>query len=97
MTEKLPMGNFKWVKSVSKINEEFMKNYDKIDDTGYYLKVDIEYQKELHDLHIDLPFLPEKIEINEHSKPVCTFYQESWLKPYIEMNTELRKKCKKRY
>ena len=49
-----------------------MKNYDKIDDIGYYLKVDIEYPKELHDLHIDLPFLPEKIEINGHNKPVCT-------------------------
>ena len=60
MTEKLPVGNFKWVKSTSKIDEVFTKTYDKNDDIGYFLKVDIEYPEELHDLHIDLPFVPEK-------------------------------------
>ena len=29
---------------------------------GYFLKLDIEYLEELHDLHIDLPFLREKNE-----------------------------------
>ena len=38
---------------------------------GYFLKVDIEYAKELHDLHIDLPFLPERMQINKYSKLVC--------------------------
>ena len=65
MTEKLPVGNFKWVKNVSKINEELIKDYDKNDDVGYFLKVDIEYHEELHDLHIDLQFLPEKMKITE--------------------------------
>ena len=60
MTEKLPVGGFKWAKNKSKIDEEFIKNYDKNDDIGYFLKVDIEHPQELHDLHIDLPFLPEK-------------------------------------
>ena len=57
MTEKLPVGNFKWIKNTSKIDEEFIKNYDNNNDIGYFLKVDIEYLKEVHDLHIDLPFL----------------------------------------
>ena len=126
MIKKLPVGVFKWVKNVSKIDEEFIKNYDENSDIGYFLKVDIEYPKELHDLHSDLPFLPEKMKINKHDKLVCTlyhkksyfahiknikqalnhglklkkgrkaiaFYQEAWLKPYIGMNTELRKKAK---
>ena len=68
MTEKLPAGNFKWVKNVSKIDEEFIKNYNKNDDIEYFLIVNIEYSEELHDLHIDLPFLPEKLEINGHNK-----------------------------
>ena len=28
ITEKLPVGNFKWVKNTSKIDEEFIKSYD---------------------------------------------------------------------
>ena len=28
---------------------------------------------------------------------VNQFYQEEWLKPYIDMNSELRKKSKKRF
>ena len=54
LTEKLPVGNFKWVKNTSKIYEEFTKNCDENDDIGYFLKVDIEYLEELDDLHIDL-------------------------------------------
>ena len=53
MTEKLPISNFKWVKNAFKIGEKFIKNYDEKDDIGYFLKVDIEYLQELHDLHID--------------------------------------------
>ena len=28
MSEKQPVGSFKWVKNVSKIDEEFIKNYN---------------------------------------------------------------------
>ena len=72
MTEKLPVGGFKWENNVYKIDEEFTENYDENDGIGYFLKVDIEYCKELHDLYIDLPFLPEKTEINGHNKLACT-------------------------
>ena len=35
---------------------------------GYLLKVDVEYPTELHDTHNDLPFMPEKMEINKVEK-----------------------------
>ena len=60
MIEKLPVGSFKWVKNVSRIDKEFIKNYDENSDIAYFLKVDIEYPKELDDLHSALPFLAEK-------------------------------------
>ena len=62
MIKNLPAGGFKWVKNVSRIDEEFIKNYDENSDIAYFFKVDLEYPIELHDLHSDLPFLPEKHE-----------------------------------
>ena len=32
---------------------------------GYILEVDLEYRKELHDLHNDYPLCPEKIEVSD--------------------------------
>ena len=76
MIKKLPVGGFKWVKNVSRIDEEFIKNYDENGDIGHFLKVDLEYPKTLHDLHSDLPFLPEKMRINKHDKVLCTLHDK---------------------
>ena len=90
------------------------------------MEVDVKYPKRLHELHSDLPFLSERMEVNKCKKLVCNlfnkkkyvvhinalkqalnhglkfkkihrvieFNQEAWLKPYINMNTELRKAVK---
>ena len=74
MEQNLPVGGFEWVRDVSRIDEDFIKNYDENSDIGYFRKVDIEYPKELHDLHSDLPFLPERMKNNKYSKLVCNLY-----------------------
>ena len=61
---------------MSKIDEKFIKNYDNDSDIGFTLKVDIECPKELHDLHSDLPFLPERMKINKCNKLVCTLHDK---------------------
>ena len=126
MSQKLPANDFKWIENTSKIDEKFIKNYDEDNDKGYIFEVDINYPKRLHDLHSDLPFLPERMKIDKCKKLVCNlrdkkryvlhirslkqtldyglklekihrvieFNQKSWLKPYIDMNTELRKIAK---
>ena len=76
MIKKLPVGGFKWVTNVSRMDEEFIKNYDENSDIGYFFKVDLEYPKELHDLHSDLPFLSEKVKINKHEKLVCVLHDK---------------------
>ena len=75
MPKKLPVNGFKWLENDKTaklvINEEFIKNYNKNDKKGYILQVDLKYPKKLHELHSDLPFLPEKMEINKCKKLVC--------------------------
>ena len=75
MSQKLPVDSFKWIKDdLTKSNESFIKNYDENSDKGYILEVDVEYPKNLHKLHSDLPFFPERITINKCSKLVCTVH-----------------------
>ena len=74
MIQPLPVDGFKFVKNVSKINEDFIKNYDEDSDKGYILEVDVKYPKNLHDLHSDLPFLPERMKIDKRNKLICNLY-----------------------
>ena len=70
MSQKLPVGGFEWIEDVSKIDKDFIKNYDEDGDVGYFLNVDVEYPKGLHDLHSNLPFLPERMKFNKCNKLV---------------------------
>ena len=125
MSKKLLVNGFKWLdtsEASNKINEDFIKNYDENNDKSYILEVDVKYPKRLHEIHSDLPFLSERMEVNKCKKLVCNlfhkkkyvahinalnhglklkkihrvmeFNQKEWLKPYIDMNTELRKAAK---
>ena len=60
ISQKLPVNGFKWVEKLSRFNEIFIKNYNENSNIGYFLGVDIDYQKELFNLHKDLPFLPKR-------------------------------------
>ena len=48
-----------------------MKVYNKNDNKGYILDVDVDYPSKLKNLHSDLPFLPERMVINNTKKLVC--------------------------
>ena len=75
MSKKLPVNGFKWINN-NEINEDFIKNYDENNDKGYIFEVDVKYPKRLHELHSDLPFLPERMEINKCNKLVCNLYSK---------------------
>ena len=71
MSQKLPVNGFKWINDVTEIDENFIKNYDEDNDKGYILEVDVKYPRKLHDLHIDLPFLPKIMKIDKCKKLMC--------------------------
>ena len=76
MSQKLSVNCFKWKANMSISDEEFIRNYDEDGDKGYILEVTIDYPKDLHDLHSDLPFLPERMKINKCNILVCNLYDK---------------------
>ena len=130
MSEKLPTHGFKWLTSgeMEKLfNNQVVQIWEK---TPCILEVDLEYPENLHDLHNDYPFCPERIEcknrveklipnLRDKTKYVIhyknliqclkaglklkkihrgiKFIESEWMKPYTEMNTNLRTKAKNNF
>ena len=76
MSEPLPVNGFDWMEDLSKVVEDFVKNYDENSYKGYILEVDVGYPKSLHDFHCDFPFLPERMKIDKCNKLVCNLYDK---------------------
>ena len=54
---------------------------------GYILEVDVDYPKNLHDLHSDLPFLPERMKLDKYNKLLCNLYDK---KDYVVHTRSLK-------
>ena len=67
VSQYLPTGGFKWMDEDKSVEEwvDFIMNQNIDQDKGYYLKVDLEYPKELHDSHDTFPCAPEHLKIKE--------------------------------
>ena len=92
MFKKLPVDGFEWVEDLSTIDEDFIKNYDENSNKGYFIEVDIDYPKELHNKHSDLPFWPERMEVNKCKKLICNLYDKKklcWSYKFIETSIKL--------
>ena len=62
---------FKWVQDICKFDESFIKGYKVT--KGYFLEGDFQYPEKLHELRNDLPFSPERMNIEKVEKPVGNF------------------------
>ena len=69
MSQKLPVNGFKWVKQKkSKFNEDFLEKCDENSNMEYFLEADTDHPKELFTCQKDLPFLPERKNIEKIEK-----------------------------
>ena len=85
MSKKLPIKGFKWLDDIERIDEEFIKEYNEINDKGYVIEANVDYPQELHDLHSDMPFLPERMVINKTKKLVCNLHNKKNYVAHIKM------------
>ena len=82
MSQNLPV--------MSKKDEDFIRKYDEDGDITYFLEVDIEYPRELHDLHSNFPFLPKRMRINKCNKPACYLYDKKLCCPCKIAKTSIK-------
>ena len=64
----------KWVEDTSQFNKDLIKNYNEESDKRCLLEVDVQYLKKFHELHDDLPFLPEQIKIEKVEKLIADLH-----------------------
>ena len=78
ISQKLSINNFEWIEDMSQFNKDFIRNYNEESDEGYYLEFDVQYPEKLHELHNDLPFLPERMKIERVEKLVTNLLNISF-------------------
>ena len=59
MSQKLPVNNFEWIEDTFQFKKYFIKKYNEESDERHFLHVDPQYLEKIHELHNELPFLPE--------------------------------------
>ena len=77
MSQKLPLNNVEWIEDTFQLNEDSIKSYNEESDEGCFLEVDIQYPEKLHELHNDLPFLPERMKSEKDGKLITNLYDKT--------------------
>ena len=71
MSQLLPTRGFRWVDVKPDEISKLVKS-----DKGYLLEVDVSYPRDLHDSHNNLPFMCERMKINEVEKLVPNLHDK---------------------
>ena len=74
MSQKFSVGGFKWAEHTSEFSKDFIENYNQ---DGYEVCfLAVQFPKKLLDLHNNLSFLPERMNIEKVEKLVTNLYDE---------------------
>ena len=104
MCESLPVGNFK-IYDDKRLSEDTkakiidrLQNWKSNSKKGYIIELDLEYPKELHDLHNSYPLAPEKIKVNKIDKLIPNLYDKKKyichiknLQLYVDLGLKIKK------
>ena len=63
VSQKLPVNNFEWIEDTSEFDEDFINCYNKENNEGCFLEVEVQYPEKRHQLQKDLAFLTERMKI----------------------------------
>ena len=65
------------MEDTSQYNEDFIKNNNEESNELYFLEVDVQYPEQLHELHNDFPFLPERMKLENVEKLVANLHDKT--------------------
>ena len=65
MLQNFPVHKCEWIKDTFQFHKDFIKDYNKESDEGYFHKVDVKYPEKYAEVHTDLPFLLENWKIRK--------------------------------
>ena len=90
MVQNLPTHRFLW-KKVEDFTPEKIDMLVKNDKEAYLLEVDVEYPKELHENHNELPFLTERMKVGRVEKLVPNLKDKKGYVVHVKaLNQELK-------
>ena len=76
MSQPLPTGEFRWINCDNWDPKRLVDMFSAEKNHGYLLEVDVDYPKELHDLHNDIPFMCNKMKVNGVEKLIPNLYDK---------------------
>ena len=65
------------IEDASQFNEAFIKKYNEESDEGYFLEVEVQYTEKLHEIHNDLPLLPERKKIEKVENIIVNLHEKT--------------------
>ena len=76
MSQELPTHGFKWISNAEIFSTTKIAKLANNKKNGYLLEVDVDYPRDLHDKHNDLPFLVEKMTLGKVQKLVPNLFKK---------------------
>ena len=76
MSQPLPTGEFRWINCGNWNPKRLVDMLSAEKNHGYLLEADVNYPKDLHDLHNDIPFMCSKMKVNGVEKLIPNLYDK---------------------
>ena len=77
MSQKPSANHFEWIKDASQFNEDFIKIFNKESNKRFCLEVDVQYTEKLHGLNNGLPYLQERMKIENVDKLIANLHDKT--------------------